>query len=227
MKIATRILTILVLSIVALSLSLTAFAEVGGFVQSPSANDAPEVEDSSSEDHDCDDPLIVVPYADRDELSDEARAKLEKAYEKISGVKNLTSVCGALKDLAAKKNIPTANLAVSDLFDLSDKHGNVGDATFKVRLKAETLDNFVALLHFVDGKWIIVEDAEVEYEDGESYLNFTTDGLSPFAVVVDTGEVLPAADHTALIVVLAIVAVAEAAALITILIRFLLAKKTA
>lgn len=227
MKIATRILTVLVLSIVALSLSFSAFAAGGSFVQSPSANDTPEIENSSSEDHECDGSLIIVAYADRSKLSEEDRAKLEKAYQRINGVKNLTSICSELKALAAEKGIPTANLAVSDLFDISDKHDDVEDATFQVSLKAETLGNFVALLHFVDGKWEIVDDAKVVYEDDEAYLKFTTKGLSPFAVVVDTGKVLPESDNTALIVTLVIISVAEAAALVTILIRFLLSKKTA
>ena len=227
MKIATRILTVLVLSIVALSLSFSAFAAGGSFVQSPSANDTPEIENSSSEDHECDDSLIIVAYADRSKLSEENRAKLEKAYQRINGVKNLTSICSELKALAEEKGIPTANLAVSDLFDISDKHDDVEDATFQVSLKAETLGNFVALLHFVDGKWEIVDDAKVVYEDDEAYLKFTTKGLSPFAVVVDTGKVLPESDNTALIVTLVIISVAEAAALVTILIRFLLSKKTA
>ena len=228
MKIATRILTILVLSIVALSLSLTAFAEVGKFVQSPSVNEAPSVENSSSEDHKCDEGLIVTSYADRADLSEEAKAKIEKAYQKINGVKNLTSVCGALKELAAEKGIPTANLAVSDLFDLSDKHTDVEKARFEVSLKAETLESFVALLHFVDGKWVLVEDAAVsENEAGDSILTFTTDGLSPFAVVVDTGEEAPINDNTGLIVALVIISVAEAAALVTILIKYLISKKTA
>lgn len=228
MKIATRIVTILVLSIVALSLSLTAFAEVGSFVQSPSVNDAPVLEDSSSEDHDCDESLIVTSYADRSDLSEEAKAKIEKAYQKISGVKNLTSVCGALKAVAEAKGIPTENLAVSDLFDLSDKHADVEKAKFEVSLKAETLENFVGLLHFVDGKWELVEDAAVyENEDGDLILKFTTDGLSPFAVVVDTQEKTLVNDNTGLIVALIIISVAEAAALITILIKFLLSKKTA
>lgn len=228
MKIATRIVTVLLLSIVALSLSLTAFAEVGKFVQSPSANEAPSVVNSSSEDHKCDESLIVTAYADRSELSEEARAKIEKAYQKINGVKNLTSVCGALKELAAKLGIPTANLAVSDLFDLRDKHTDVEKARFEVSLKAETLENFVGLLHFVDGKWVLVEDAEVsEDKNGDLILTFTTEGLSPFAVVVDTGEEAPINDNTGLIVALVIISVAEAAALITILVKYLISKKTA
>lgn len=228
MKIMTRILTVLVLSIVALSLTITSFAETGGFTQSPSVNSAPTLEDSSSEDHECDESLIITAYADRKNLSEEARAKLEKAYAKINGVKNVTSICGALKKLAEERGIPTANLAVSDLFDISDKHTDVGKATFSVSLKAETLENFVALLHFIDGKWVIVEDAEVEFnDDGEGVLNFTTQGLSPFAVIVDTGKEIAPEDNTTLIVILVIISVAEAAALITILVRFLLSKKTA
>lgn len=226
MSIAKRILTAVIFAIVVSSLSLTAFA-AGGFTQSPSANSAPELIDSSSEDHECDEDLIITAYADRTELPEEIRKELERAYTRIMGVRNLTSACGALKALAEEKGIPTANLAVSDLFDIRDKHDDVDDAVFKVKLKAETLENFVGLLHFVDGKWELVKDAKVETVDGEMILTFSTKGLSPFAVVVDTGETVAPSDNNGLIIALVIISVAEAAALITILIKFIINKKTA
>lgn len=226
MKIAKRIITVMLFTLVLFSMSFTAFAD-GGFTQSPSANSAPEIVDSSSEDHDCDQALIITAYADRSELPEELSAELEKAYTKIMGVKNLTSICGELKALAEEKGIPTANLAVSDLFDIRDKHDDVEDAVFEIVLKAETLENFVGLLHFTDGKWELIKDAEVEFKDGEGILKFKTKGLSPFAVVVDTGETIAPSNNNGLIVALVIISVAEAAALITILIKFIINKKTA
>ncbi|MBE6533841.1 MAG: hypothetical protein E7678_02570 [Ruminococcaceae bacterium] len=220
-----KILTVLVLSVLVLSLTVPTFAaDTGSFVQSPSANQAPELVFGGSEEHECDEPLRIVSYLDRDKLDDEARKEIEKAYSKIKNAKNLVTLCSALQDVAKDMKIPTTNLAVSDLFDISDVHGHV-DGTFDIVLKAETLDNFVGLLHYTDGKWELIDNAKVEERDGELHLMFSTDGLSPFAIVVDTHENVPTQSNGVLIAVLAVIAIAEAAALIAILVKFILSKK--
>ena len=229
MKTMKKILIVLLLTVVAVSMSISAFADTGAFVQSPSVNMAPEIVSGDSEDKEDVD-LVITSYADRGDLPEEARDAIEKAYVKISGIKNLTSLCGALKEVASEKNIPTTNLEVSDLFDISDAEGGSDGCTYDIVLTAETLENFVGLLHFTDGKWELIDNAVVEEIDGELHLKFSTDGLSPFAIVVDTGADLPVEDtkgNSILTGVLAIVAIAEAAALITILIKFILSKKTA
>ena len=186
-----KIATVLVLSVLALSMTFSSFAaNSGSFVQSPSANQAPELVFGGSEEHDCDEPLKIVPYLDRDALEEEAKEILEKAYEQIKKAKNLVTICPDLKAIAEKLDVPTTNLAVSDLFDISDVHGGV-DAKFDIVLKAETLENFVGLLHYKNNEWVLVDNAKVEEVDGELHLIFTTDGLSPFAVVVDTHETAP------------------------------------
>ena len=229
MKTMKKILMVLLLTVVAISMSVSAFADTGAFVKSPSANQAPEIVTGDSEDKN-EVKLVITAYADRSELPEEARGAIEKAYVKISGIKNLTTLCGALKDVAAEKNIPTTNLEVSDLFDISDAEGGSDGCTYDIVLAAETLENFVGLLHFTDGKWELIDNAVVEEINGELHLKFSTKGLSPFAIVVDTGADLPVEDNrgtSILIGVLAIVAIAEAAALITILVKFILSKKAA
>lgn len=229
MKTMKKILMVLLLTVVAISMSVSAFADTGAFVKSPSANQAPEIVTGDSEDKN-EVKLVITSYADRSDLTEEARESIEKAYVKISGIKNLTTLCGALKDVAAEKNIPTTNLEVSDLFDISDAEGGSDGCTYDITLAAETLENFVGLLHFTDGKWELIDNAVVEEINGELHLKFSTKGLSPFAIVVDTGVDLPVEDNrgtSILIGVLAIVAIAEAAALITILVKFILSKKAA
>lgn len=229
MKTMKKILMVLLLTVVAISMSVSAFADTGAFVKSPSANQAPEIVTGDSEDKN-EVKLVITSYADRSDLPEEARGAIEKAYVKISGIKNITTLCGALKDVAAEKNIPTTNLEVSDLFDISDAEGGSDGCTYDITLAAETLENFVGLLHFTDGKWELIDNAVVEEINGELHLKFSTKGLSPFAIVVDTGVDLPVEDNrgtSILIGVLAIVAIAEAAALITILVKFILSKKAA
>lgn len=221
-----RIITFFVLTLVVLGLCIPGFAATGAFLESPSANKAPSLIEGSSDDHKCDEGLTITAFADRGELTEEARVELETAYEEISNAKNLAALCGALKTLANDKSIPTANLAVSDLFDISDKHGKI-EGKFDIVLKADSLENFVGLLHYNDGKWELVEDAAVEIRDGEAHLVFTVDGLSPFAVVVDTGAELPVDNNngdTILIAILAFVVIIETAALVTILIKYFLGR---
>ena len=222
-----KILTVIALSLLALSMSLSAFAaDNGSFIQSPSANQAPELVEGGSDDHDCDEPLIITAYADRDQLPEDLRKAIEDVYTRISNTKNLTALCPALKELANKKNIPTANLEVSELFDIRDVHADA-DGTFDIVLKSETLENFVGLLHYTDNKYELIENAKVTKKDGEYHLTFSTDGLSPFAVVVDTGAELPApSDNSGLAIgILTIVVVAESAALIAILVKTIVSKK--
>lgn len=223
-----KILTIIALSLLVFSMTISAFAAdngVGSFVQSPSANQAPTLIEGGSEDHECDEPLSIVSYADRAKLSEELRKDIEAVYSDIVGTKNIITLCPALKDVAAELGIPGANLDVSDIFDISDHHGKL-EGKFDIVLKAETLENFVGLLHYVDGKYELVENAKVEERDGELHLVFSTNGLSPFAIVVDSGESAPVANNNSVLVgVLTVVAVAEGAALIAILVKFILGKK--
>ena len=183
-----KILTIFMLSLLVFSLTFTAHAD--DFVRSPSANRAPTLQFGGSEEHPCEDPLIITAYGDRANLPEELKVELEKVYNDIKNSKNLAGLCPALKDLAKQLNIPTSNLAVSDLFDIRDVHGHV-EAEFDIVLKAEALENFVGLVHYNDGVYEFIEDAAVSEIDGELHLTFSTDGLSPFMVIVDTGADLP------------------------------------
>ena len=217
--------TIIMLTLLVFSLTVTSYAaDIGSFLESPSAKRAPTLVSGSSEDHSCEDPLIITAYGDRDELPEDLRKAIEDFYTKIMGVKNLVGICPDLKDIANDQGIPTSNLAVSDLFDIRDKCGEV-EGKFDIVIKSATFENFVGLIHYTDGEFVLVEDAKVEEIDGEIHLSFTTDGLSPFAVVVNTGDIIQPEDNSVAIGVLTTIAVAEGAVLITILVKFILSKK--
>lgn len=172
--------------------TVTATAANGGFVSSPSTNLAPELVDARVDSEDCLATVILTAYIDRHELSAEDRAALEDAYATIAANADLTKLT---KDLIAKAEalgIATTALSVSDLFDISlincepDVHAEHG--SFHITLKAETAKNFVALLHYMNGEWSVVDDATV---DGTE-LSFSVDSFSPFAIVVNTyGESEP------------------------------------
>ncbi len=182
-----KVLVLCLTAIMIASMCVCAFADSGLFVKSPSTNAKPTIEKFEPVTEDCTSDLKITAYADRATLSQDKKDALEDIYDAVaSGDKE------AFKDVFAKvaadKKADSKNFAISDLFDISqtgcDDHGD--HKGFSIELSAETLKNFVALLHCKDGKWEVVADAKVS-EDGKT-LTFTVDSLSPFAVVVDSSK---------------------------------------
>ena len=82
-----------------------------------------------------------------------------------------------------------------------DDHDN-----FEVVLAAETLENFVALLHMKsDGTWELIENADVTGEG--THLTFTVDSFSPFAIVVNTNPKLVSEQESSSLWVIIVVCV--------------------
>ncbi len=203
-----------------LVLSVSVFA-TGGFVKSPELDKAPTVEDFIVDDG-CATDIVVTPYAERTDLDDDTKKAMEDAYTEIQAAEDVTTLTDDLTKVAADKKVDTKNLAVSDLFDLSqvgcDDHTDHN--AFKIKLNVNTLKNFVALLHKTAEGWVVVEDAEVV--DGDT-LSFSVDSLSPFAIVVDAGEDTPSTgDNANLALCISLMAV-SAVALVVIIV--LLKKK--
>lgn len=179
-----KLLALILTLVMVFSLGVTAFA-AGGFVESPSNNIPPEIIEGTFDNEECDGKIIVIPYSDRHELPDDERKQMEDAYDIISKTDDLTDLNDDLKNLADDKKINGKNLSVSDLFNLGlegcddhDGHGN-----YNLKLKAETLKNFVGLLHFDGKNWSLVKGAKVEGD----HLSFTSNKFGNFAIVVDSG----------------------------------------
>ena len=191
-----KIITVCLAVIMLVSVTLSVVAAPGNFVKSPSTNPAPELIEGVNESEGCTAQLIITPYIERDTLPEEDRLIIEGVYKQIVESPYLSALTEDLIDVAAKLGVEVKDLAVSDLFDVRyigcDIHQYHG--IFRIKIKAETLDNFVCLLHFHEGEYHIVEDAKVT-EDGD-YLVFTTNKLSPFAIVVNTSEENPDAPQT-------------------------------
>ncbi len=210
-----KIIIISLAIIMSFCMCFTAYA-ADAFVSSPSTNKAPVIVDVKVDSDACQGEIVVVPYADRDSLSAEDLAALEAAYASIKSSTDLSALCAALTDLASKLGVSVADLAVSDLFNMDyrncdhathkDEHG-----FFHITLEADTLKNFVALLHYDNGAWKVVEGAE---SDGET-LTFKMDDFSPFAIVVNTGEVKPVKNNAVMITSISIMAVSVISVIIT------------
>ncbi len=213
MKKLIAIFTALVMSA---TMCCVAYAANGGFISSPSGNEPPVLIEGKNESEDCESIVVITPYAEKAELDNVSKALIEDAYKQIAANGDLTKLCAELSDAAAKLNLTSADLAVSDLFDISytncDESVHQNHGAFRIKLSAETLKKFVGLLHFHDGKWELVENATVD--EAEQVLTFKVDSLSPFAVVVnaEAAQVPPTGD-VALIAIYAAIMAASGIAL--------------
>lgn len=185
-----KVLAICLTLIMLIGISVPAFAE-GGFVSSPSGNQAPELIKGENESEGCEATVVITAYGDKHELSDETRKKLEEAYGIILSTEDLSKLTEDVKAAAEEAGVDVADLAVSDLFDISstDCSAHADHGHFDIAIKHEYLDNFVCLLHYYNGEWRVVKDAKVT-QNGE-HLEFTEDEFSPFAIVVDAGAESP------------------------------------
>ena len=223
-----RILVLCLMIALIASAGISAFATTGAFVSSPSLNPAPEIIEEKNEDEDCDALLVITAYADRDELPAEARQSIEEAYIDICGTKDLSTLNEMIAKIAKKMGVPVTDLAASDLFDISANGctGNHEDhGLFDITLKSDTLNNFVCLLHYYNGEWIVVDNAIVT-QNGE-HLEFEEKEFSPFAIVVYTGDediTSPVKDNNVAIIVAAAVAGAAVLSALIFFILFLLKK---
>ncbi len=206
-----KLLVVLISAVMIASLSLTGFA--ASFVSSPSGNAAPTVDSFDFENDSCTATVVVTAYSQRNALSADAKAAIEAAYNSIKSSNDVSSLNADLAALAKSKDIKGTNLAVSDLFDVTYTgcNAHTGHGKVTVTLKAETLKDFVGLLHYVNGGWELVSGATAE----GGKLTFTVDSLSPFAIVVDaTPDSPPTDDNGTVYLLVAIAALSLAAAVI-------------
>ena len=195
-----KLFVVFMIVLLALSMSLPIFANVGGFISSPSGHQAPEVIEADNRSKKCEAVISVTAYAQRDTLPEESRIEIEQAYATIRGTEDVTTLSPDIVNYAAEAEVGTYELAVSDLFDIThsecaehDKH-----KYFEIAIGTETMDKFVCLLHFKDGEWTVVESARLNRKKG--MIEFEADDFSPFAVVVSVASEPAAKDNTALII---------------------------
>lgn len=178
-----KLLTFALVTAMMFTASTSVFAD---FIKSPSNEEAPEIVEASSSNPNVDAEelaggLTITPYGDRDNLPEELQKMIEEAYAEIKDASDLTDLVAELADVAEELNITTEGLSVSALFDVNCTIKNHETITLKLK-DPDAFKNFVALLHYTDGEWEIVEGAKV---DGDK-LTFSADSFSPFAVVVAT-----------------------------------------
>ncbi len=192
-----KVLAFCMMILMIFSMSISAVAAPGGFMSSPSGKPAPGIESFDPENEDCTGQLVITPYSGRGELSEFLQGLLEKAYTMIANSTDLTKLNADFAKLVARLNLNNSQLAVSDLFDIHVEGCDVheGHLNFDVVLSADTLNKFVALLHMNhNGEWELVSDAKVT--NNGTHLEFSTEELSPFAIVVRTDAGTPDTPQT-------------------------------
>ncbi len=189
-----KLFAICMIVVMLVAMSANAFAATNGFVSSPSENAAPKVEAFDPADENCTATLNITAYADKHTLPEALRTLLEQAYASIADSADLTKLNADLANLVKEKGYDITKLAVADLFDIhpTDCEFHDGHTDFDITLSADTLSQFVGLIHMnKDGVWELVTDAKV-INNGE-HLEFSVESFSPFAIVVNTGD--PVADE--------------------------------
>ena len=175
--------------VLALTLSLSAFAAPNNFYESPGRKPAPIMDSYENEDHNCVAKLVITSYVERDTLDKEKREALEGAYEQIISSTDLTILTADLATLVKSLQLDADDISVSELFDISyyacpehDQHGR-----FKITLKVEKVGNYVGMIHQkADGSWEVLES---ELLENGTKVRFYVDDLSPFAVVVSNVKI--------------------------------------
>ncbi len=209
-----KFITITLAVLMVLSLSVTAFA-AAGFISSPEANEAPVLVSAVVDSKDCKAEFEITSYGKRTELSADDKQNIEQAYEGIKTASaDLSTLNADLAKLAKKRGVAGKNLAVSDLFNIGIE--NCADATHSahgkttIKLKADTLNNFVGLMRYSGGKWELVSDAKVS---GDT-LTFKTTGFDAFAFVVSREALSPETGDVSIYMLFAAMAVSAAAAFV-------------
>ena len=185
-KIISIVFLIALLALTVLSVS----AATGGFVLSPSNNNAPVLIEGKNESKDCTSKVVITSYGDRDRLSQKSRKDIEAAYTQIIGTLDLATLTDEVEDVAKKLEVSTSKLSVVDLFDISntDCEGHDAHGKFTITIKPTTLKNFACLLHYSDGEWEVVDSAKLT-NNGE-HIQFTAKELSPYAIVLYEKEIV-------------------------------------
>lgn len=208
-----KVLAICLTIVMVASLSLTALAAPHGFVSSPSGGKRPPVLDRFDPiDDDCSADLVITPFGDKNNLSDDDRKDMEDAYNEITNSKHLTDLNKELEDKVKDLGLDKENLGVGDLFHLGcngcDNHE--AHEKFQVSLDVQGLDKFVGVIYRDEnGNWQWVEDAKVV----GGKLQFTGEGYHPYAIVLSTakGESPKSGDTSTILICAAVMAVSAAA----------------
>ncbi len=163
------------------SLSVVASAASDDFLKSPTNPSAPTIVETVTPSGDEVNDFFVTSYGNRLTLNNAQKMTFELGYNSIISAPSVSNLNAGLSSIANKLNIGLGNLAIGDLF-FAGYENETEAKPVKMRLASGNFKNFVALMHFVNGEWSIVDGVTV---DKNGHLTVSTDLTGPFAVVVN------------------------------------------
>ena len=175
-----KVFSIMLMVVMVLTITVSVNAAPGSFINSPSYNKTPIIVEFECSDDNWKGEIYITSFGDRNVLELIDREFFEDAYESIRNSGGVSALIPEISDIAANLNVSPDNLGISDLFHIGTSEST--DGSFKIKLDAETIKNYIGLVYYEDGKWHVVEDAKVE----GGYLIFTSQLPKAYAVVVDT-----------------------------------------
>jgi len=145
----------------------------------------------------CDVEIVVTPYAKKTTIeSNESRLEIDIAYDEVMKTKSVCTMAPVMIKWIEGTNLVDEDLVLSNIFDVTVYVHEAGthkvdydhSRLYNIKVGAETLRNFVALLHYnydpvsETGEWEIVPDARVTGVNKDIVTFSWVDG-SPFAIV--------------------------------------------
>ena len=223
-----KLMACLMVTVLCLCMTVSAFANAVEFVPSITYKPAPEVTETAPEGHeDC---IIVTPVSEADtseEISPEDAAELKQLYADLTaeGAK-LSEKCPDLNKLVADtlgENKTADDLVVRDLFHIGADCDDLtaylaADGTVKVTF-ASTVDQgeSVYAMMYIDGAWKVID--ATNNQDGTITVSVKEWGtlaiMVPAAVDSDDTQTGESANTVLWIVVMGVAAVAMVVSIVT------------
>lgn len=154
-------------------------ASAAGFTPSVQQKGAPSVKETG---------VQVTALADLSKAPAEVQKVVEEAAKVITDAKSLEEAVPTLADTlkAMNVNVQASDLVVRDLFyvalDQELAEGEEKTLTFKA--EGVSADDFLMVMVFVDGEWVIVDTEKVEVS-AEGEVKVTFDVVGPIAFVTE------------------------------------------
>lgn len=200
------VLKLLTTLLILTSIAIPVFGDDGSFVSSPNRNEHEEVSISGgtiipgggtyievTRSDDCVDKVVLTPYEYRDSIENEdSYNQLVEAYEILEKTEDLSDLAPEIVSIAHDAGYNTEDLAVRYVFDITiykDKESlhhdpKLHETYLELEVDADTLENYVCIMLYNNGKWTVVEGVRFDPNDpSKIYIPIIT-GSGTYAIIV-------------------------------------------
>lgn len=167
--------------------------------------------------------LIITPYAEKDDASEETKSALEEAFSELSDATSLDQLVSDLKDVLKQldPDVDVEDLVVTDLFHV-EVIGEYSDYIAQggvLKITYEVTDDFIVSLIKTDAWKTLFGDSFVDNGDGTITVSMSSGNIVAFLKNVATIDVDPdnpgqsspvTGDNTAMFMMIAVAFVGAA-----------------